>query len=206
MDSTFPGPDEPEKTSRQGLTARPKRRSWPPSPACPDCLPAPPAARPWKTPGRRAWAQTLERRPLDDRAQRPRHLGEYGRSAACWGCRSSPRRRRGTRGYWAGCRASARCAWSGSRAPAATVPGWPAIWPRAGRPERGGGRQHRGEQPGQVDAPLRGRRASLSRGVQPGAQARQPVRDSPRPFLSAAVGPRRPVSAGPRSRRFRHHG
>jgi hypothetical protein len=150
--------------------------------------------------------QTLERRPLDDRAQRPRHLGEYGRSAACWGCRSSPRRRRGTRGYWAGCRASARCAWSGSRAPAATVPGWPAIWPRAGRPERGGGRQHRGEQPGQVDAPLRGRRASLSRGVQPGAQARQPVRDSPRPFLSAAVGPRRPVSAGPRSRRFRHHG
>jgi hypothetical protein len=70
MDSTFPGPDEPEKTSRQGLTARPKRRSWPPSPACPDCLPAPPAARPWKTPGRRAWARAADDTFADLQSQR----------------------------------------------------------------------------------------------------------------------------------------
>jgi transposase len=36
------------------------------------------------------------------------------------------------RGYWAGCKASEQSAWSGSRALAATVAGWPAISPRPG--------------------------------------------------------------------------
>ena len=44
-------------------------------------------------------------------------------SAACSACRSSRLPRPGTRTYSAGCRASARSAWSGSRAPAATAPG-----------------------------------------------------------------------------------
>jgi hypothetical protein len=34
-------------------------------------------------------------------------------SAGCWGCRSSRRRRPGTRAYWPGWQASARCAWLG---------------------------------------------------------------------------------------------
>jgi len=70
MDSTFPGPDEPEKTSGQGLTARQKRRSWPPNPACPDCLLAPPAARPRKTRDRRAWPRTAHDTFADLQSQR----------------------------------------------------------------------------------------------------------------------------------------
>ena len=31
------------------------------------------------------------------------------------------------RGCWAGWAGSGRCAWSGSRAPAATAPGWPGT-------------------------------------------------------------------------------
>jgi hypothetical protein len=53
MDSTFPGPDEPEKL-RATAHRRAEASILAANPARPDCLPAPPAARPWKTPGARA--------------------------------------------------------------------------------------------------------------------------------------------------------
>ena len=49
----------------------------------------------------------------------------------------------------------------------------------------------------------RGRRASTARGVQALAQAGQPVRHPPQPFLSPAVCPGRLIPAGPRPQQFR---
>src|SRR5258708_216146 len=54
------------------------------------------------------------------------------RSAGCTASGSSPSPRPGMPGCWAGWAGSGRCAWSGSRAPAATAPAWPATCPPLG--------------------------------------------------------------------------
>ena len=59
---------------------------------------------------------------------RPRWI----RSAGCSASRSSRSARRATPGCWAGWAGSGRCAWSGSRGPAATAPAWPGTCTAAG--------------------------------------------------------------------------